>query len=50
MAPEVRTAYLAMRAHIDSGGTWPFTSEMLKNAMAFEKAFVDAGGMLAAGR
>jgi imidazolonepropionase-like amidohydrolase len=49
MAPEVRTAYLAMRAHIDSGGTWPFTSEMLKNAMAFEKAFVDAGGMLAAG-
>lgn len=49
MAPEVRDAYLAMRAHIDSGGSWPFTSEMLKNAMAFEKAFVDAGGMLAAG-
>jgi imidazolonepropionase-like amidohydrolase len=49
MSPEVRTAYLAMRAHIDSGGTWPFTAEMLKNAMAFEKAFVDAGGMLAAG-
>ncbi len=49
MSPEVRTAYLAMRAHIDSGGAWPFTSEMLKNAMAFEKAFVDAGGMLAAG-
>ncbi len=49
MAPEVRQAYLAMRAHIDSGGKWPFTTEMLHNAMAFEKAFVDGGGMLAAG-
>jgi imidazolonepropionase-like amidohydrolase len=49
MAPEVRTAYLAMRSHIDSGGSWPFTSAMLKNAMAFEKAFFDAGGLLAAG-
>lgn len=52
MAPEVRAAYLAMRAHIDSGGangTWPFTIPMLKNAMAFDKAFADAGGLLAAG-
>jgi imidazolonepropionase-like amidohydrolase len=49
MAPEVRDAYLAMRAKIDSDGTWPFTSEKLKNAMTFEKEFVDAGGMLAAG-
>lgn len=49
MAPEVRDAYLAMRAKIDSGGTWPFTIDKLKNAMIFEKEFVDAGGMLAAG-
>jgi imidazolonepropionase-like amidohydrolase len=51
MAPEVRTAYLAMRAHIDSGASskWPLTIQMLKNAMAFDKAFSDAGGLLAAG-
>lgn len=52
MSPEVRQAYLAMRAHIDSGGaagTWPLTVAMLQNAMAFEKSFVDAGGVLAAG-
>ena len=49
MAPEVRQAYLAMRAHIDSGVKWPFTPDMFKNAMTFEKAFVDAGGVLAAG-
>jgi imidazolonepropionase-like amidohydrolase len=49
MAPEVRQAYLGMRAHIDSGVDWPFTPGMLKNAMTFEKAFVDAGGELAAG-
>ncbi len=51
MAPEVRQAYLRMRAHIDSGVAvkWPFTPDMLKNAMAFEKAFVDGGGLLAVG-
>jgi len=51
MTPEVRTAYLAMRAHIDSGASskWPLTVEMLRNAMAFDKAFSDAGGLLAAG-
>jgi imidazolonepropionase-like amidohydrolase len=51
MAPEVRQAYLAIRAHIDSGPAvqWAFTGEMLKNAMRFEKEFVDAGGVLAAG-
>jgi imidazolonepropionase-like amidohydrolase len=51
MAPEVRQAYLAMRAHIDSGAAvkWPFTADMLQNAMRFEKEFVDGGGLLAVG-
>lgn len=49
MAPEVRTAYLQVRHQIDSAATSPFTPEVLKNAMAFEKAFVEAGGLLAAG-
>jgi imidazolonepropionase-like amidohydrolase len=49
MSPEVRQAYLQIRAHIDTNKAWPYTPEMLKNAMAFEKAFVDAGGLLAAG-
>jgi predicted amidohydrolase YtcJ len=42
---------LAVRAHIDSGPAvhWAFTADMLKNAMQFEKEFVDAGGVLAAG-
>jgi len=51
MAPEIRQAYLAMRAHIDSGAAvkWAFTPDMLKNAMMFEKEFVDGGGLLAVG-
>ena len=49
MAPEVKQAYLQVRAQIDTSSKWPLTTEMLKNAMAFEKAFVDAGGTLAAG-
>jgi imidazolonepropionase-like amidohydrolase len=48
MAPEVRDAYMVVRRQIDStGGGFPVS--MLKNAMAFEKAFHDAGGVLAAG-
>ena len=49
MSPEVRTAYLAMRTNIDTTTTPVLTMAMLKNAMAFEKAFVAAGGRLAAG-
>jgi imidazolonepropionase-like amidohydrolase len=49
MAPEVREAYVSVRANIDTNTTWPLTAEMLKSHMAFEKAFVDAGGLLAAG-
>jgi imidazolonepropionase-like amidohydrolase len=49
MTPEVRTAYMAMRTNIDTASTPVLTTAMLKNAMAFEKAFVAAGGRLAAG-
>lgn len=49
MSPEVKAAYLQIRTHIDTAKAWPYTAEMLRNAMAFEKAFVEAGGLLAAG-
>ena len=49
MAPEVRESYLKMRHEIDSTGTGPIAAEGLKSAMIFEKEFVDAGGLLAAG-
>ena len=49
MSPEVKQSYMMMRTAIDTSKQWPFTAEMFKNAMAFEKAFVDAGGLLAAG-
>jgi len=53
MAPEVRDAYLRARHQIDSAGAanpdYPLKLSMLQNAMAFEKAFFDAGGLLAAG-
>ena len=49
MAPEVRDAYLKSRDFIDSSSTWPFTAEVLAHAMAFERAFVAAGGVLGAG-
>jgi imidazolonepropionase-like amidohydrolase len=49
MAPEVREAYLGQRKVIDENPNPALTVPMLKNAMAFEKAFHDAGGLLAAG-
>jgi imidazolonepropionase-like amidohydrolase len=49
MAPEVREAYLAMRKSIDEAANPALNDAMLKNAMAFERAFHDAGGLLAAG-
>ena len=49
MAPEVREAYVRVKGQIDTSSSWALTSEMLQNAMAFEKAFVEAGGLLAAG-
>lgn len=48
MAPEVRADYLSVRHQIDSTGQGiPLAA--FQNAMAFEKAFHDAGGVLAAG-
>src|SRR5881296_560351 len=49
MAPEVRASYSKIRDEIDSTGHGPVTQQGLRGAMAFEKAFVDAGGLLAAG-
>lgn len=49
MAPEVREAYLKARAQIDTTKDFPFTEAMFQKAMAFELAFVEAGGLLAAG-
>jgi imidazolonepropionase-like amidohydrolase len=46
MAPEVRQAYLEAKDNIDRDG-WP--PEWMETAMAYERAFVDAGGLLAAG-
>src|SRR5438309_2112080 len=46
---EVRESYLKMRHQIDSSGTGWVSLPAFKNAMAFERAFVDAGGTLAAG-
>jgi hypothetical protein len=49
MAPAVRDDYLKLRNEIDSTGNGPVAAQGLKSAMAFEKAFVEAGGLLAAG-
>ena len=49
MSPEVREAYLTMRTRIDTAKGSPMTADVLKNAMAFERAFAQAGGRLAAG-
>jgi imidazolonepropionase-like amidohydrolase len=49
MAPEVREDYLRARNQIDSAGQSRFTIEVFRNAMAYERAFVAAGGLLAAG-
>jgi imidazolonepropionase-like amidohydrolase len=49
MSPEVKDAYMLIRTRIDTATTWPYTAAVLKNAMVFERAFVAAGGLLAAG-
>ena len=46
MSPAVREDYLAAKAQIDEIGRDP---EEFRNAMAYEKAFHDAGGILASG-
>lgn len=50
MAPEVRERYLQDRKQIDAAGPdFVFSQKALHNAMAFERTFVKAGGLLAAG-
>jgi imidazolonepropionase-like amidohydrolase len=49
MDPEVRDAYLKQRQQIDSSGSGWVSEQAFKNAMAFDRAFVAAGGLLAAG-
>jgi Amidohydrolase family len=49
MAPAVRTAYIANRQFIDSVPNWIFTSDGFARALAFDKAFYSAGGLLANG-
>jgi len=49
MSPEVRTAYVNFRSTIDTASAPVLTAAMLRNAMDFERAFVAAGGRLAAG-
>jgi imidazolonepropionase-like amidohydrolase len=50
MDPGVRDSYMRMRQQIDTNpnGGW-VSVQAFKNAMAFERAFVAAGGLLAAG-
>ena len=49
MTPALRDAYVQYRAGVDGAKDYPLTAEMLRNAMAFEKEFAAAGGLLAAG-
>lgn len=49
MAPPVREAYLRNRAYIDSAKAWPLSAGGFTRALAFDKAFYDAGGVLASG-
>jgi imidazolonepropionase-like amidohydrolase len=49
MAPEVRASYMKVRQEIDSTGAGPITSDGFKSAIAFEKEFVEAGGLMGAG-
>src|ERR1041385_4525705 len=49
MDPEVRDSYMKMRQQIDSSGTGWVSPEAFKKAMAFEREFVAAGGLMAAG-
>lgn len=49
MAPDIRAAYLAERAMIDTAKAWPFTPGSFARALAFDRAFHQAGGVLASG-
>lgn len=49
MEPAVRAAYVANRQFIDSVSNWVFTAEGFAGALAFDRAFYDAGGLLGSG-
>ncbi|MCG8467180.1 MAG: amidohydrolase family protein, partial [Gemmatimonadetes bacterium] len=49
MAPEVREDYLETVDAIEANPDWPMTEAHLQKHMAFERGFVEAGGVLAAG-
>jgi imidazolonepropionase-like amidohydrolase len=49
MTPALRETYLQIRHEIDSSGSGPVAEDGFKHAMAFERAFVAAGGLLASG-
>jgi len=49
MEPGVRAAYVANRTYIDSVPDYIFTKGGFARALAFDKAFFDAGGLLASG-
>ncbi|MDX1392949.1 MAG: amidohydrolase family protein [Gemmatimonadota bacterium] len=49
MAPEVREDYVEMVETIEANPTWPFTEEQFVKNFEFERGFVEAGGVLAAG-
>jgi len=49
MSSEVRAEYLAARARLTEPNAFAIPQPLFKKAMAYEKAFVAAGGLLAAG-
>jgi hypothetical protein len=49
MAPEVRASYLQFRQELDTAETGGLSESSFKGAIEFEKAFVEAGGLLGAG-
>lgn len=49
MAPEARDEYLAQRKYYSENPSAADSPEAFKNAMAYERAFARAGGLLAAG-
>src|SRR2546423_5171320 len=49
MDPEVRDNYMKIRQQNDSTGTGRVSAQAFKSAMAFERAFVAAGGRVGAG-
>jgi imidazolonepropionase-like amidohydrolase len=49
MAPEVRAEYLAARQRLTEPNSFNIPEPLFKKAMEYERAFVKAGGLLAAG-